>query len=57
VLSGGLNAGNVAGAIASAHPFAVDVASGVEAAPGIKDPAALRDFLAAAGAGREAHAA
>jgi phosphoribosylanthranilate isomerase len=52
ILSGGLNAGNVAEAIALAHPYAVDSASGTEAAPGHKDPARLRAFLeAAAGAG------
>jgi phosphoribosylanthranilate isomerase len=44
ILSGGLHPGNVAEAIATAHPFAVDVASGVESAPGIKDPDKLRAF-------------
>jgi phosphoribosylanthranilate isomerase len=43
-LSGGLNAANVATA-AALHPFGVDVASGVESAPGIKDPDKLRDFI------------
>jgi phosphoribosylanthranilate isomerase len=47
ILSGGLNAANVADAIAITHPFAVDVASGVESAPGIKDPAKLEAFAAA----------
>jgi phosphoribosylanthranilate isomerase len=47
ILSGGLTAGNVAEAIARARPFAVDVASGVEASPGIKDPAKLEAFFAA----------
>jgi phosphoribosylanthranilate isomerase len=46
VLSGGLDADNVAEAIASARPFAVDVASGVEAEPGRKDPEKLRRFFA-----------
>jgi phosphoribosylanthranilate isomerase len=47
ILSGGLRADNVAKAIATVHPFAVDVASGVEAAPGRKDPAKLRAFAEA----------
>ena len=47
ILSGGLNAANVGDAIAITHPFAVDVASGVESAPGIKDPAKLEAFAAA----------
>jgi phosphoribosylanthranilate isomerase len=47
ILSGGLTPGNVAGAIAAVQPFAVDVASGVEASPGVKDPAALTAFAAA----------
>src|SRR5918997_560293 len=44
ILSGGLNPGNVAEAIAATQPFAVDVASGTESAPGVKDPAMLRAF-------------
>jgi len=53
ILSGGLNADNVAEAIALTHPYAVDSASGTEAAPGRKDPARLRSFLeTAAGVGR-----
>jgi phosphoribosylanthranilate isomerase len=47
ILSGGLNADNVAEAIATVHPFAVDVASGVEIAPGRKDPQKLEAFAAA----------
>jgi phosphoribosylanthranilate isomerase len=47
VLSGGLHPGNVGDAIATVHPFAVDVASGVEAEPGIKDPEKLEAFFAA----------
>ena len=42
VLSGGLHAGNVASAIAAVQPYAIDVSSGVESAPGQKDPAKLR---------------
>ncbi|HEY2140651.1 MAG TPA: phosphoribosylanthranilate isomerase [Solirubrobacteraceae bacterium] len=45
ILSGGLNAGNVLDAIAVTQPFAVDTASGTEAAPGHKDPAKLRAFF------------
>ena len=48
VLGGGLDAGNVAAAIAAVRPFGVDVSSGVECAPGVKDLARIRAFLAAA---------
>jgi phosphoribosylanthranilate isomerase len=48
ILAGGLNAENVAQAIAAFDPWGVDVASGVEAAPGKKDPERLRAFVAAA---------
>ena len=47
VLSGGLNPDNVADAIGAVRPFAVDVASGVERAPGVKDPDKLEAFAAA----------
>ncbi len=47
ILSGGLKPSNVGAAIASVHPFAVDVASGVESGPGIKDSLALEAFAAA----------
>jgi phosphoribosylanthranilate isomerase len=47
ILSGGLNADNVGEAIAAVRPFAVDVASGVERAPGEKDPDKLNAFAAA----------
>ena len=53
ILAGGLNALNVAEAIAALKPWGVDVASGVEASPGKKDPVRLGEFIAAArGAGR-----
>ncbi len=47
-LAGGLHAGNVVNAIGAVQPVAVDVSSGVEAAPGVKDPARMADFVAAA---------
>ena len=46
IVGGGLDAEAVAAAIESTDPFAVDVASGVEAAPGIKDPQRMRAFFA-----------
>jgi phosphoribosylanthranilate isomerase len=48
MLAGGLHAGNVAEAIARVHPWGVDVVTGVERSPGIKDPVRLRAFVAAA---------
>ena len=47
ILSGGLTADNVADGIAALKPYAVDVASGVEAAPGVKDFEKLAAFFAA----------
>ena len=47
ILAGGLTAANVGQAIAIAQPAAVDVASGVEAAPGRKDPERLESFFSA----------
>lgn len=48
IVSGGLNADNVADAIAHLHPFGVDVSTGVEAMPGVKDPRKVRAFVVAA---------
>jgi len=47
ILAGGLTPENVGRAIREVRPFAVDVASGVEAAPGVKDEAKLRQFFCA----------
>jgi phosphoribosylanthranilate isomerase len=46
-LAGGLNADNVTRAIQTVRPYAVDVSSGVESAPGIKAPARLKAFVKA----------
>jgi phosphoribosylanthranilate isomerase len=48
VLAGGLTPDNVAEAIAAVRPWAVDVASGVEASPGVKDPELMARFIRAA---------
>ena len=47
VLAGGLDAGNVAAAIAAVRPFGIDVSSGVESMRGIKDAALIRRFCEA----------
>ena len=57
VLSGGLNAGNVTEAIIHTKPWAVDVSSGVEAAPGVKSAQRIADFVRAVGAADERLAA
>lgn len=57
VLSGGLTAENVGEAVDTVGPFAVDVASGTEASPGVKDPGKLRAFAEAVAAAEPAEPA
>jgi phosphoribosylanthranilate isomerase len=47
MLSGGLNAGNIGEALTTAKPAGIDISSGVESAPGIKDPERIRAFFRA----------
>jgi phosphoribosylanthranilate isomerase len=47
ILAGGLNANNVKLAVRSVRPYGVDVSSGIESAPGVKDPTRLRGFFEA----------
>jgi phosphoribosylanthranilate isomerase len=55
VLSGGLTPENVNEAIDTAHPFAVDVVTGVEAEPGVKDPKLVEAFFEAVGVVPDSH--
>ena len=56
ILAGGLTPGNVGAAIEAVRPFAVDVASGTEREPGVKDPEKVRAFGEAVAATEEVHA-
>jgi phosphoribosylanthranilate isomerase len=47
ILAGGLNSGNISLAVRSVRPFGIDVSSGVESAPGMKDSARMRSFFEA----------
>ncbi|MER9871545.1 phosphoribosylanthranilate isomerase [Mesorhizobium sp. M0195] len=57
MLSGGLNAGNIGDAFRLANPPGIDVSSGVESAPGVKEPALIEQFFRAVGAARDNRAA
>lgn len=52
LLAGGLRAENVARAVATVRPYGIDVSSGVEGKPGVKDATKLREFFAALEQGR-----
>lgn len=57
MLSGGLNAGNIGDALRLVNPPGIDVSSGVESAPGVKEPALIEQFFRAVGAARDNRAA
>ncbi|RWP39818.1 MAG: phosphoribosylanthranilate isomerase [Mesorhizobium sp.] len=57
MLSGGLNAANIGDALRLANPPGLDISSGVESAPGVKDPALIEQFFRAVRAARDNRAA
>jgi phosphoribosylanthranilate isomerase len=57
MLSGGLNAGNIAEALAIARPSGIDISSGIESAPGVKDVRLIEAFFRAVAAARKNRAA
>ena len=57
MLSGGLNAGNIAGALRATNARGIDISSGVESAPGLKDVSLIKEFFRAAGVAKGAAAA
>ena len=57
MLSGGLNAANIGDALRLANPPGIDISSGVESAPGVKDPALIEQFFRAVRAARDDRAA
>ncbi|MEO5758202.1 MAG: phosphoribosylanthranilate isomerase [Mesorhizobium sp.] len=57
MLSGGLNAANIGDALRLANPPGIDISSGVESAPGVKDPALIEQFFRAVRAARDSRAA
>lgn len=57
MLSGGLNAANIGEALSLSSPRGIDISSGVESAPGIKEPALIADFFRAVRAARSDRAA
>ncbi|CAN7224577.1 phosphoribosylanthranilate isomerase [Phyllobacterium sp. LjRoot231] len=57
MLSGGLNAGNIADALQATNAHGIDISSGVESAPGVKDVSLIREFFRAVRAAKSADAA
>jgi phosphoribosylanthranilate isomerase len=57
MLSGGLNAANIVEALATARPSGIDISSGVESAPGVKDVRLIEAFFRAVAGARKNRAA